>query len=120
MAKKKDRYTSVPVPGFPGLTDVRLYDSTLEHIREEHSEFRLLLPSHVEGIKEGLSKPTAIHDSGTQAKSFVFVSNKFTNQDNDIHIAVRHVEGTSGRVQTAYFSSGPPTGTLLWKAKDAK
>jgi hypothetical protein len=114
-----DDYTSIPVPGLPSLTEVRLYAETLDHIAE-HPEFRLQLPSQRTGLEIAIANPSAIHDSTTApGKSVALVSDAFTYLGDPVHVPVRIVEGTSGRVQTAYFSSSAPPGTLLWSAGDA-
>ena len=111
-----DTFTSIPIAGWPGLTVVRLYDSTMSHIAE-HAEFRLELPSQREGLEIGIANPAAIHVSLTDPRgSVVVVSEAFTYFTDPLVVPVRLLEGTtSGRVTTAYFSSATYGGTVLWK-----
>ena len=111
-----DDYTEIPLPGLPWLTRVRFYDETWEHIAEEHSEFRLLLPTHRAGLETALAEPTSIHANLTDPdKSIVIVSEKFTYFDDPVVVPIRHVADTSGRVVTAYFSE-TYRGEILWSA----
>jgi hypothetical protein len=114
-----DDYIHVSVIGPPQLTEARLYDETLEHIAQSHAEFQLQLPSQQTALVDAVANPTALYDSTTApGKSVVLVSESFTHLDDPVHVAVKLVEGTSGRVQTAYFSSRTPGGRLLWSAGD--
>ena len=113
-----DEYTNIPVVGLPNLTEVRLYDETLEHIAE-HAEFRLQLPSQQTALVEAIANPNRAHDSTSDpGQSVVLVSESFTYFGDPVHVPVKIVEGTSGRVRTAYFSSGTYGGRLLWSADD--
>lgn len=112
-----DDYTSIPVPGFPSLTEVRLYDEVWDHITAQHPEFRMQLPSQRAALVEAVANPTSIHVSTTDPeKSVVIVSDTFTYFDDPVVVPVRRVEGTSGRVTTAYFSSETYPGMVLWSA----
>lgn len=111
-------YKSISVAGWPGLTTVHLYEETMEHIAEEHPEFRLQLPSQLEGLMSAIAAPTRIHASTTDPKrSVVLVGESFTYFDDPVHVPVRIIAGTSGRVITAYFSSETYSGRILWSAK---
>lgn len=114
-----DKYTIIPVSAWPGLTVVRLYDSTLQHIAEEHAEFGLQLPSLRLGLEMAVANPISIDDSTTDpGGSIVIASNALTYFGDPVHIPVRMVSGTSGRVVTAYFDSSVYSGRLLWSLKE--
>lgn len=114
-----DKYVSIAIRGWSSLTEVRLYEETLEHIIEEHSEFQLELPSQRTGLEAGIGNPTSVHASTTDpARSVVLVSAAFTYNNDPVHVPVKLVEGTSGRVRTAYFASGTYPGKVLWSATD--
>lgn len=116
-----DNFTVVPVPGLPSLTHVRLYAETMEHIAEEHPEFRLQLPTQQQGLLDAIANPTTIHVSTTDPeRAVVLVSNTFTYLGDPVHVPVKRIEGTSSaRVATAYFSEGNYAGLLLWRADNA-
>lgn len=113
-----DDYTVVPVPGLPWLTEVRLYDETLEHIAAAHSEFRLQMPSQRTALEDAVANPNLIHISTTDPQnSVVFVSESFTYLGDPVVMPIKHVEGTtSGRIATAYFSGDAYRGRILWSA----
>ncbi len=72
-------YRSIISKGWHGLTVERLYEETIGHIAEEHAEFRLQLPSQLEGLMNAIAAPTAIHVSTTDpVRSVVLVSDGLT------------------------------------------
>jgi hypothetical protein len=112
-------YRTIISKGWHSLTIVRLYEETIGHIAEEHAEFRLQLPSQLEGLMNAIAAPMAVHVSTTDpVRSVVLVSECLTYSSDHVHVPVRIVSGTSGRVLTAYFSSGMYGGRLLWSARD--
>lgn len=113
-----DGYSTISLAAWPGLTRVRLYDSTLRHIAEEHAEFERQLPSLRLGLETAIANPISIHDSTTDpGGSVVIASDAFTYFGDPVHIPIRMVAGTSGRVVTAYFASSVYSGRLLWSGK---
>ena len=109
-----DDYTVIPIRGFPALTEVRLYDETMDYIAARHSEFRMELPSQRAALEDAVANYTAIHASMTNPeKSFVIVSDSFTYFDDPVVVPVRQVKGTSFRVATAYFSGSTYPGRIL-------
>ena len=114
-----DRYSTIAVAAWPGLTRVRLYDSTLQHIAEEHAEFQRQLPSLRLGLETAIANPISIFDSTTDpGGSVVIESDAFTYFGDPVHIPIRMVAGMSGRVVTAYFDSSVYSGRLLWSDKN--
>jgi hypothetical protein len=115
-----DDHTRIPVAGPPQITEARLYDETVSHITEEHTEVRLQLPTVRAGFEQAIANPSRLYDSTTDpGKSVLLVSEALTFWGDPLHIPVKIVDGTSGRVKTAYFSSDTPGGELLWSAGDA-
>lgn len=108
-----DPHTAITVPGFPRLTVVRLYNSTMNHIAEKE-EFHL--PADAPLIEHAVASPSAIYESRTNPENaVVLVSDGFTFQGNPLFVPVTVMSGTtSGRISTAYFSSRPYKGRLLW------
>jgi hypothetical protein len=112
-------YIKIAIVGCPYLTEVRLYDETMEHIAEQHPEFRLRLPSQRAGLVVGMTNPSRLHASTTDPqRSVVLVSGAFTYFGDALHVPIRMVQPTSGRVVTAYFSGGTYPGKLLWSVTD--
>jgi hypothetical protein len=54
-----DAYAAIEILAWPGLTVVRLYESTLQHIAEQQAEFALPLPSLRSGRKRMTDVNTA-------------------------------------------------------------
>ena len=102
----------------PGVSSVRLYLETIEHIRERHPEVVDL--AGVDGIVATVSTPTRVHDGNTDpGETFVFVSDNVRYGNASLHVPVKWVDGTSGRVRTAIFKSGSSTSQVLWRVADA-
>jgi hypothetical protein len=107
-------YTLIKTSVFPGVTDVRLYPEVLEHIRNEHPEVPIELPSIYSSIERTIIAPTHIQKS--YKNSFVFMDVNTTNASGDpFRIPVRLVEGTSGRITTALFAAPPSSAIVIWR-----
>ena len=105
---------STAVPS--GISEVRLYRETWEHIREEHPEVETVGEM---GVLQALQSPSQVFVSSTRPdRSVVFVSDNVTYRDNPLRVPVKRVDGTSGRVSTAYFSGSSYDGDLLWERDD--
>jgi len=109
------KFTFIKTAVFSGVTDVRFYDETLDHIREEHPEVPILLPSIYGSVQQGIFQPTHIEVS--YGNSFVFVDADTTNAWGDpLRIPVKMVEGTSGRIKTVYFATVTGAApTIVWR-----
>jgi hypothetical protein len=111
-----DPYIVIATPVFSGVTQVRLYEETVVHITEEHPEVPILLPSIYEAVKQTIVNPTHIEVSATRANSFVFVDAQTTDAvGGPLRIPVRLVEGTSGRITTAYFAEVTGERDIVWR-----
>lgn len=107
----------IETTAIPEVSQVRFYEETVPHIVSEHPEFAGELPSVIGAISSTVAEPTAVyHSRTTPGRSFVYSSEGNTRQGAPIYVVVRVVESTSGRVQTAYFSSGGNVGNLAWRA----
>ena len=111
-----DQYTLIKTVVFAGVTDVRFYPQVLDHIREEHPDVPILLPSLLEALSRTIANPTHVEISASNASSFVFVDSETTNwSGNAFRIPIRMVEGTSGRITTAFFADTIGTRNIVWR-----
>lgn len=100
------------------LVEVRLYDETLDHVRSEHPEVPIELPSMLAAIESAIASPTVVEQS--HSNSVVFMDTTTTNQSGDpLRIPVKLVTETSGRIKTVLFASPPTQGNALGKKDDA-
>ncbi len=112
-----DEFVLIETNLIPQLTTVRFYEETWVTLRGKHSEFTA--ESQKKDIVNAVRIPTEVYDSKTRpGKSFVFVDRKSTYMGNALVVPVSVVEGTSGRVQTAYYRGTAYNSPLLWKTKD--
>ena len=101
----------------PEVTEVRFYQETVEHVRAEHPEVALELPSVAAATEAALVNPTHVEQSYN--RSFVFVGAGSTNASGDpLRIPVRVVEGTSARVKTVYFATTQTGDNVIWRRND--
>jgi hypothetical protein len=101
------------------VTQVRLYDDVFKHVKEHHGDEDFArspsfpLPCIVDAVGTAIMRPTFIeqkHDS-----SIVFVDTGSTNASGDpLRVAVKIVEGTSGRVRTFFFASSNASPNIIW------
>ncbi|RVG48074.1 hypothetical protein CN162_12560 [Sinorhizobium meliloti] len=99
---------------FSTVTDVRLYEETLNHIKEQHPEVPIELPSLMEALSTAIQAPTHVEASHTN--SYVFVDSGSTNASgNPLRIPVKVIEGTSGLIKTAFFSDTLKPGTIVYR-----
>ena len=109
-------YRQVTSTAIPQISTVRLYRETLVHIYEEHPEVKTV---GEEGVLEAIDAPSQVFASRTDPEnSFVFVSDNVTYEGNPLHVPVRRVAHSSGRVATAYFRSTPYSSVKLWERYD--
>ncbi|SHE69154.1 hypothetical protein SAMN02745157_0722 [Kaistia soli DSM 19436] len=95
------------------IDEVHLYDTTLAHIHEGHPEVQVYLPSILNAIEQAIVSPTFVELS--YGNSLVFVDESSTNHSGDpLRVPVKIVQGTSGRVKTAFFATTQQGGNILW------
>lgn len=99
----------------PEVTVVRLYEETTEHIKQNHPEVPVELPSIQYAIEKVISEPSRV-ERGHQ-NSYIYVHTGMTNRSGDpLRIPVRVVEGTSARVTTAFFATKLETEVdIVWR-----
>ena len=105
----------IKTTAIPNITEVRYYDETIEHIREQHAEFSSYLPSLDHAICDAIVNPTHVYQASTspQSSGFRYVSSSTTYEDNLLVVIVKPIETTSGLIKTAYFTGQVP-GNLLY------
>lgn len=94
------------------ITDVQevfCYDETLDHIVEQHPEFGEFVVSLEHALHDTIAAPTSVLASNTalHVNSYRFVSERHTRGNSCLVVAVKHLEGTSGLLKTAYFTESP-------------
>jgi len=110
-------YHIVKTAAFPLITEVRIYDETLDHIRENHPEVPIDFPSLMDGLSNTICHPTHV-ESGKRTDTFVFVSVENTNASGDpFRVPIKVIEGTSGLLKTAFFATPENPLPVVWRAK---
>ena len=108
-----DPYIVVATTQIDQLTQVRIYQSTLrEKIFPEHPEVEVV---GEEGIVEALENPSLIMQSTTRpGDTVVFVTEQTSFNGRPLHVPVRIIEGTSGRLASSYFCDTNQSAVKLW------
>jgi hypothetical protein len=107
-------FSTVSVSVIPEVTEVRLYDDTIEHVRTRHPEVPALLPSVEFAVFDTLRNPTHVEKS--YESSYVFVNARATNRSGDpLRVPVKIVSGTSARVKSFYFATPSTKPTIVWR-----
>lgn len=112
-------YRIIPTQIIQTLTEVRLYEETLEHIREQHPEipsYFPYFPSFEQAIVHAVTQPTTVEQHYVNSYTFVGTSTNFVG--HPIRVPVKIVQGTSGRVATVFFANTPAPAFVVWKASD--
>jgi hypothetical protein len=98
----------------PEVQTVRLYQETMTHIIEQHPEVPFELPSLTNAITGAITSPTHVEIS--RQATYVFVDAESTNAAGDpLRVPVKVVEGTSGRIVTAYFATTTIVREIIWR-----
>lgn len=110
-------YKKIETDVIAGLTEVRLYEETLNHIRENHPEVPILLPIIQEALANAIIRPSYVEAS--YGGSYEFVDQESTNSSGDpLRVPVKPVGDNSGRIRTAYFASTANPGQVIWRRDD--
>jgi hypothetical protein len=111
-----DPFILVATNNMPTLTEVRLYDSTLNgHIFQDHPEVEIVGRA---GIVDAIENPSYIIRSNTRPDdSVVHVTEKTTFNGLPLHVPVKIIMGTSGRVSSSYFAETKSNAIMLWPKK---
>ena len=100
----------------PGISEIRLYLDTWDHILMGHPEVATV---GKQGVLEAVQFPSQVYASKTEPeREYIFASSNVSYMDHPLHVPVKLVEGMSGRIATAYFRSSPYQGNLLWERND--
>jgi hypothetical protein len=101
----------------PEMTHVRLYEETIDHVREEHPEIPAELPSILDAVTNAVQRPT--HVERSYSNSVVFVDSDSTDgSGNPLRVPLKHVQEKSGRVKTFYFASTEDDPEIIWRRDD--
>lgn len=96
------------------LTEVRFYEETVSHVKEEHPEVPIELPCIATAVEGAIQNPSRIESS--YGNSVIFVDTGTTNAKGEpLRVPVKHIAGTSGRVRTVYFASSNSTPSVIWR-----
>ena len=116
-------YVVIKTSALSSITQVRLYDETFQHVKESHGNgdfagsLSFPLPSIVHAVSSAIENPSHI-EKGHGSSSVVFVQVNSTNASGDpLRVAVKIVEGTSGRVSTFFFASSNANPIFLYGGK---
>jgi hypothetical protein len=115
---KDDKFTTFSVNALVAasglqLIEARLYDSTIQHVKEQHSEVPAELPSIHHAVKMCLLNPTHIEVS--YSNSYIFVDYSSANREgHPLRIPVRSVTQTSGRITTFFFATASQA-NVIWR-----
>lgn len=117
MSQEVSDYRLIVTDVIPDLKEVRLYEDTVQHIRDAHPEIPILLPAVQSAVERAISHPA--HVEVSYGGSYVFVDGNSTNRAGDpLRVPVKPIGGKSGRVRTAYFATTAATAIVIWKRTD--
>lgn len=107
-------FVTIKTTAIPAVTEVRLYAETEQHVREEHPEIPIDLPSVHSAVQKAVEEPTHVEES--HADSYVYVDATSTNASGDpLRVPIKLVADTSARVKTAYFAATPAGANVIWR-----
>jgi len=110
-------YLLIQTHATESVTEVRLYDETLDHIAEEHPEIPVYLPSIQTAIVSAIQSPTHIEQS-QHVGAFVFVDAGSTDAfGNPLRVPLKPIAGTSALVKTSFFGKPNYTPTIIWRRR---
>ena len=108
-----DNHRRILTNVIPAITEVLLYEETIEHVIQNHPEF-ILLPSIIQAVERTVVNPTSVFQRS--ASTFVYSDDNTTNHSGDpLLVPVKVVQGTSGRVRTFYFASTENFANVIWR-----
>lgn len=108
-----DNHRRILTSVIPAITEVLLYEETIEHVIQNHPEF-ILLPSIIQAVEKTVVNPTSVFQRS--ASTFVYSDDETTNRSGDsLLVPVKVVQGTSARVRTFYFASTENFATVIWR-----
>ena len=108
-----DNHRRILTNVIPAITEVLLYEETIEHVIQNHPEF-ILLPSIIQAVERTVVNQTSVFQRS--ASTFVYSDDNTTNHSGDpLLVPVKVVQGTSGRVRTFYFASTENFANVIWR-----
>jgi hypothetical protein len=118
VGDNQDSFRIIKTTAIPDITEVRYYDETIDHIREQHTELTNYFPSFDHAICDAIENPTHVYKTNTspQSSGFRYTSTRSTYEGNPLVVIVKPIETTSGVVKTAYFAGQVP-GNLLYSSQ---
>jgi hypothetical protein len=115
MNADDDPFIIIPTTAISQVGEVRLYEQQLKVLLEKHPELALPFQTPRESISNTVAQPTHVYESATNpGGSFIYISTRNTYENNPLVVPIKVIDGTSGRVQTAYYSERTGGGALLW------
>ncbi len=111
-------YRTVLVDCVPGLTQVRIYEETLQHVIDNHPEISRTFVGTFSfdfAIDAAIADPSRVEKS--YANSVVFFHESSTNwEGKPLVVPVKILpEMQSGYMKTAYFGTSDAPGELIYK-----
>lgn len=115
---KERKIIKVIASGVPELyPPVDIYDTTLEHIKDNHPEEFLRLDE----VYSTIEQPDRVHKSKTHPRGLTLINDSCTSSSGDpLRIAIKVVSSTEAILSTAHFSSATDQGQHLWPMPNEK
>jgi hypothetical protein len=109
-------FTVIKTTAVSAVSEVRLYEETIDHLVDGHPEVPFGLPSLIEAVGTAVADPAQVERG--HAGSYVYVDFSSTNASGDpLRVPVKPVSGTSARVQTAYFATAERP-DVIWRREE--
>jgi len=110
-------YKTIRTSVLPQITEVRLYNETVEKVRRGHPEIPVELPCIQTAVESAIVNPT--HVERSYVNSFVYTDAGTTNAEGDpLRVPVKNITETSARVKSFYFASPPTEADVVYRRGD--
>lgn len=107
-------FRTIPTKVIGNVSEVRFYEETVQHVRENHPEVPIILPCVQNAVENAISSPT--HVEASHSNSYVYVDAGTTNASGDpLCVPVKSVHENSARVKTVYFAERPAGAKIVWR-----
>ncbi len=111
-------YTVIYTSIISSITEVRLYEETITHIKESHGDDfarspEFPFPCILDAVGNAIMNPTQVELS--YGNSFVYVDETSTSLAGPLRVPVKLVSGTSGRVKSFYFATPSGPRAIIWR-----
>ncbi|MFS8368363.1 MULTISPECIES: hypothetical protein [unclassified Acetobacter] len=113
MADQKRYLMRIPC-GYPDIEgSVFMGTATWEHIQDRHSEVDF------PDVYDTVQNPKAVHQDVTKKNGLLFVGCRvMADTNHPVRVAVKTGLPDGNFVQTAFYSSDPIAGKMLWEQDD--